>query len=154
MIAHSFIEFPAIRYFPVNPRAETKLSMLVLKDSARLHNFARWPRRNRIIPGGVLDSSGFDIPIIDLVDWPEIPWWFRPIDAVFDSLVILGSYRVDFKFGERKKLKLDEFKERLCTLLAQQREFYTGSSAGYRARQRRVREAESYAAAIRGVREA
>ena len=117
-------------------------------DDWALHAWSKWPQVNRIVPGGLLDCAGFDIPIVGLRNWSPIPVWLKPLDAIFGSFLLFRHYRVEFVYGEPRKLSLDEFKEKLCKLLHQQRASFVGSGISYQKCRTDVQRAATYKDAL------
>ncbi|MCY4334754.1 MAG: hypothetical protein OXC60_08790 [Litoreibacter sp.] len=75
---------------------------------------AEFPFKNDILPGGVLDSKGLHIPILD-IDAPETQ--FRPLVLFALELVPnIWTYRYRMSFGEPEQLDLAEFKKRIISL--------------------------------------
>lgn len=144
------IRFPAIQYTLADRKTGARSTSTLLENSGELHRAGRWPRKEWYVPGGILDSDGHDIPIIDLANWRPIPTVLRPIDYFFGGLIAGGHYRVDYVFGEPMQLALQEFKNRLCQLLAKERRSHSGG-VGFRARQRDVQAATTFEEAVRAV---
>lgn len=122
--------------------------MIMKADDWALHAWGRWPREDELLPGGLLDSAGFEIPITGIIDTRRMPRWLKPIDALFGSFWLFRLYRVEFVYAEPRKLSLEEFKKKLCDLLQQERASFAGSGVRYHASRAAVMRATTYKDAL------
>ena len=76
----------------------------------------------QVVPGGILDAAGRDIPILDY-DGPEHPR--SGLVRFFAGFAELAGLRYPhrYTFGEARQLTLEEFKSRLTKLMHQQKGF-------------------------------
>ena len=78
--------------------------------------------RPQVVPGGLLDAAGRDIPILDY-DGPDRPRT-GPVAFFAGFAGIAGwRYRHRFTFGAAEQLRLEEFKKRLARLMRQSKGF-------------------------------
>lgn len=140
------IEFPAVHYFDkgLGRDASTPVVMRVVENADALGRCS-WKSivKRRFDSGELLDSIGRAFPVNGIRGHSLAgPWWRWPIDWFEGTLI-----RADLVLGEPKLLTLDQFKERLCGFVDQERELWA-SGIGPNAIKRQIMKADSARAAI------
>ena len=78
-----------------------------------------YPSKARYVPGGVFDSNGLHVPILDLDAPQNPPAGIKGFSLAVCSLFRTFNYR--FSFGEPEQLTLEDFKARLIALHKQEK---------------------------------
>ncbi len=77
------------------------------------------PSRKSVLPGGVVDSNGLHVPILD-IDAPEdVTTSF--LDRLFQIPPFFFTFQYRFHFGEPEQLTLDQHKSMMIDLNKQER---------------------------------
>ena len=115
------VTFPVIRYFPRVVSDNHIIYCIFLCSPRELKSSWDLPVRSEYVPGGILDSSGLDFPIIDVVNAREIrPWWAVLSDLIIGSTI---GYEPHLRFGTPAQLTVDEFRRKFIGLLIKQKGF-------------------------------
>lgn len=115
------ITFPVIRYFPKLVSDNHVIYCIFLSRPRELKSSWDLPVRNQYVPGGILDSSGLEFPIVDVATMREIrPWWAMLSNLIIGSTI---GYEPHLRFGTPTQLTVDEFRKKFIGLLMKQKGF-------------------------------
>jgi hypothetical protein len=115
------INYPAIQFFTARyPGAPAFTVVRNWQELVFRGPNQRWPLRRFWVPGGLLDSSGQEFVLTDILNLPKIPFWMRPIDPIFGSHWYLGDYEIRLVVEEPVQLDLEQYKTKLKILAAKQ----------------------------------
>jgi hypothetical protein len=85
-----------------------------------LSRSVEFPNKRDTLPGGVLDSKGMHIPILDL-GAPDEPPKGKKSFLLGTYGCLIGTFRYRYSFGEPEQLELEDFNSRIIELSRDER---------------------------------
>ncbi len=108
----STVSYPCISYVRELVPSRVGWTYSVRQSAGTFFRMPRWPLRDWYMPGGILDASGNQFEVLDLLGWQPCPAWVRPLDDVIGwaAFRLLIGRRFQLQLGPPQKLTLDQVK--------------------------------------------
>jgi hypothetical protein len=109
------LTFPAIKYSPPYESTDARVLMRLIEHQRELYGWGGFPLWKYYVPGGLLDSTGLEIPIVGLIGgYKEKPWWY-PLATIH------WPFKFDYVYGPPQQLSLEQFRKKVTGLVVRQR---------------------------------
>lgn len=110
------VTFPVINYFPHGGDSDATITHSMYRDRSDMFHWGRgFPLWENNVPGGLLDSTGLDFPIVGMIGgYRTKPWWY-PLATLY------WPFEFDYVYGAPVQLSLTQFRKKVTGLVVSQR---------------------------------